>query len=610
MSNTAEDRLDSFNQFLVAAANNRHAPMTLTDGMRVLHALVDDMGPRMTEELRRRWLDKMNEILSDRGENSYDLTVNTQNLYVGALRGLQAYFCDVVQEDCIAAGRHYEQAARTINLIPESLGADELLGAPPKEDGTASLDEIMCVAVDLIVLRLPIVDLWDRAGDAYCRGGSMEDAKRCYEAGIETLRVSYPDPQEPGRADLARLRGSDVYHCHLLLSLANVLVVSKEAWDKTEALYMEAADSVFFSQEEKSNDQYYDLCGLLAQLGATGFSFSRRKRHLPHVWVPLLSTGQRENMLKLATEIGQRALEELIREYDVKESFPVPETCYLLGILGHYYSDLGQYQRCADFFPRDTKLAGAYWEWTWVELEELAGTAFEWVQPHVAFCFQTRFAHGLMQRPDYKEFVEHIKQIEASHNRQELRIIRQERILRDMDRTPSTEETRSKLLHEYPWLGDLANLGSLVNAEDLLQRLGNQNWSEVVVGYCNAVEEQLKRSVYKEYLAFRASFDKHYAEESERQRETGSVLSFIAGITRNPSRRQLWDRFVAARMHGYGDILRKELPVKLSELVPMRNRAAHGETLDRKSADRVRRIVLGRPSETGLLEKLSKIRVE
>ena len=610
MTNKGKNSLDSLNQLFAMIANNRKVPTKLTDDIRVLNTLVDDMGHRMADDMRLKWIDRMVEIVSDCDRNIYSLTENTQHLYVGALRGLEGRFNEIVEEDYITAGKYYEDAARTIDLIPEKLSTDDLLGPQPQENGTAGLDALMCVGVDLMILRLPVIDLWDRAGDAYCRGVKMEDAKRCYEAGIETVRVSYPEPKEPARADLARERGSDVYFCHLLLSLASVVIISNDEWDKAEALYREAADTIFFSKEEKTNDQYYDLCSVLASVGATGFLFSRRKGYIPHVSASLHATGQQENLLKLATEIGQKALDELIREYDIKETFPVPETSYLIGILSYFYSDLGQYEKCANFVPLDTKFGRDYWQWTWGELEELSDTEFEWVHPHIASCREMRFAEGLMQRPDYKEFVENIEKMGESHERQELRLIRQEKLLREMDKRPSAQEIQAKLLHEHPWLGSIANPGSLINAEDLYQRLGKQNWSEVIMGYCNAVEEELKQSIYKKYLGFRASFDKDYAEESERQRKEGAVLSFIANITKDPPRRRIWEKFVTARMSEHREFLLKELPTRLSRLVPIRNRAAHGKMLEKEFAEQARRIVLGRPSEPGLLEKLSKIRVE
>lgn len=610
MTNKGENSLDSLNQLFAVIANNRKVPTKLTDDIRVLNTLVDDMGHRMADDMRLKWIDRMAEIVSDCDKNIYGLTKNTQHLYVGALRGLEGRFNEIVEEDHIAAGKYYEDAARTIDLIPEKLSTDDLLGPLPQESGTAGLDASMCVGVDLMILRLPVIDLWDRAGDAYYRGVKMENAKRCYEAGIETVRVSYPKPKEPARADLARLRGLDLYFCHLLLSLASVVIVSNDEWDKAEALYREAADTIFFNKEEKTNDQYYDLCGVLALVGATGFLFSRRKGYIPHVRASLHATGQQENLLKLATEIGQKALDELIREYDIKKSFPVPEIFYLVGILSYFYSDLGQYEKCANFVPLNTNFGRDYWDWTWAELEELADTAFEWVHPHVAYCREMRFAEGLIQRPDYKEFVENIKKMEESHERQELRLIRQERMLRDMDKRPSSQEIQAKLLCEHPWLGNIANQGSLINAEDLYQRLGKQNWAEVIMGYCNAVEEELKQYVYKKYLGFRAGFNKAYAEESEKQSKEGAVLSFIAAITRNSPGRRIWEKFVTVRIPEHREFLLKELPLLLSQLVPIRNKAAHGEMLEKKFADQARRIVMGRSSEAGLLEKLSKIRVE
>lgn len=608
MTERGEDSLDHLDQLFAVIAHNPKVPTELTDAIRVLNTLLDDIGRRMADDMKLRWMDRLGEIVSDCGRNIYGLTENTQHLYLGTLQGLGGRFNETVEEDYTSAGKYYEDAAETLNLIPEKLSVEDLLGPTPQKTETLGLDTVMFVGVDLTVLRLPVIDLWDRAGDAYCRGGKIDDAKRCYRAGIKIMRASYPEPEEPARADLARSRGSHVYFGHLLLSLANVLTIFTDEWEEAEPLYREATDTIFFDKPEKSNDQYHDLCSILNSLGATSFSFPRRKGCIPHVNVGLPATGQQGNLLKLATQIGQKALDELIREYDTKKSFPVPETFYLVGILSYFYSDLGQYEKCARLVPLNTQFGSDYWSWTWEELEVLRDEELEWVHPHVVYCKSQGFADGLMARPDYREAAENIKKMRESQERQELRLIRQETMLRDMDKRPSRQGIQDKLLREHPWLGDLANQGSLINAEDLYQRLEKQNWSEAIMGYCNAVEEELKQSVYKRYLAFRASFDKAYAEESEKQRKEGAVLSFVANVAKDTPRRKIWEQFVGARIPEHRAFLSKELPELLSRLVPIRNRAAHGEKLEKESADQVRRIVIGRPGEPGLLERLSKIR--
>jgi hypothetical protein len=125
------------------------------------------------------------------------------------------------------------------------------------------------------------------------------------------------------------------------------------------------------------------------------------------------------------------------------------------------------------------------------------------------------------------------------------------------------------------------------------------------MGYCNAVEEELKQFLYKEYLAYYAEkYNEGYEEESRRQREKGSVLYFIANVTTNTMKNQIWNQFVDARFPEQKEFLLNQLPQVLAELSNPRNPSAHGKMPERKKAERTREIVLGMSGKPALLERL------
>jgi len=313
-----------------------------------------------------------------------------------------------------------------------------------------------------------------------------------------------------------------------------------------------------------------------------------------------------ERLLKLKAELGQRALDTLRTEYEKnEEGFPVPETYFLLDILTEFYTQLHEYEKCANLIDGKHRFDVDFWDYTYDELTEAHDWAFSLIQ-HVE---NVSFVRGLLQRPDYKEFIERMKKAEESHQRLELRQIRFERVLERAWDRPGLEEVRDQLTTKYPWLEDAANPGSVLNAELIYQQLKKTNWGEVVVGYCNAVEEELKGFVYKEYLAFIAGqSDRNYGQESQRQNSPGSVLYFIASMATNQLRNRLWGNFVKVRIPEHKDFLSNQLPNSLAALIDLRSPSAHGKMSERAKVERARELVLGKNEQLGILAKLVTLR--
>ncbi|MBM3173174.1 MAG: hypothetical protein FJ022_02840 [Chloroflexi bacterium] len=619
MTDEAKRLLDFVKLMLRLFLDDRSASEELTKNITTMSDLVDELGHNMRNELRVRWRDRIAEALTDCDRNTHGFPDGIQRFYATALRELFGSFYEMVEEDYAVAGKFYEEAALTISptkdvvvsQVESELKSRLLAKGRSEEEVERDLPTILSLR-EAPDVNLMMVSLLDRAADCYFRWveesngtlrltvGTAAEAQRCYEHGLGIIRAPYPELE-----DARKVAELDKYRCHLALSLAGLLLTASGEWERAEALYKEAADAVFFNKEEKSSDQYYDLCSIINGFGATNFFLDRREEHLPHnqFGQPFQISGDRykESFRKLAVELGQKALDILRAEVDGgKEDFPIPETFYLVGILSYFYRDLGQYEKCVDLVPLKTKFGSTYWVWVWEQLDgEVLDSKYEWVTPHIVHCREMFYAQGLLQRPDYKDLQEAIEKLRGQ-------LI--EGLRGRTEGAKQREWLSGNLVGKHPWLVGTANLGSLTNAEYLYQELAKQNWAEVVMGYCNAVEAELKEYIYKKHLAFIADFDKQYAEASQRRKEEGAVLGFIASINKGGLRYKFWERFVNAEMNEHREFVLKELPALLSQLVPIRNKAAHGETLERKHADQVHEIVLGRQGNAGLLEKLSTIR--
>lgn len=594
--------LNGLRLLVSVAADEGFVPTELAGRIKTLNALLEDLGKGMSEEMRRKWSDEASEVSSDCEENRHGLAAGMQELCIATMQALQARFYEVVQQDYVGAAGRYEEAADLMeqNQVPE---VEKVLAKRLLEEGETS-EERSSTNMDIMASfwrRFPEVDLWDAAGDAYCQVDEIEekakDARRCYEHALQILKL-HPNTWLEYEVREARL-------CHISLSLANLLLAHFDEWEEAEALYREAADVAFFTRDEKDNKQYLDICWIIGHEDFFSIATSVDQFECaPHVYPPIAAR-HKESLTKLRAELGQKALDELKDEFNrSEEGFPVPETYYLVAILGELYLQLREYEKCANAVGEfGTDFRAEFFAFGYEQVDQLGNWAF----PFVIYMEDASSARGRLQRPDYKEFMQQIEKMTDSHQRQELRLIRQEKMVREMGHRASLEETHNRLLQENPWLGRVVNPGSVVNAEAIYQQLSKQNWGEVVSGYCNAVEEELK-PLYREYLAWRAGFDKGYVQESERQKKQGSVLYFIASMTRKDMKHQFWEQFVATRVPEHSEFLSNELPGKLARLVELRNPSTHGKMPERKTAEEARQIVLlGKADTPGVLRKLSSI---
>jgi hypothetical protein len=610
MGDSQELILNPHKQLLFAVSNTHHLLGSLSEEVETLDALVNDFGERMSPDIRERWKSKLAQTLQSCEVNSLDLTDETQGLCLATLRAIEGKFYEVVDKNYQDAGSCYERAANVLASMPkpqlEKLMTNIAKGslANLNEDSTSNKKKVEFEEGLGVVLafsyRIPEVELWNYAGDTYCRAGTPESGRRCYDIGLQTSSEQLAGEVVESWATALRQ-----INCRLSLSIAVAILIPSDELERCEALYRQAADNMFFNIDKRDNIVYQDICGILVYgSGITPYGFVEPD-WFPRVPVSI-EAQKNERLLRLKAELGKRALDTLRADFEKsEEGFPVPETYFLVMMLSDIYRRLQEYEKCINLLTSGSHdFDDAFYEWTY---DELTG-AHDW-----AFCFiehteNVSFVKGLLQRPDYKEFVERMKKAEESHQRLEWRQIRFERVLEKVGDRAGLEKVHNQLTTSNPWLNDAANPGSVLNAELIYQQLKKTNWGEVVMGYCNALEEELKGFVYNEYLAFVAGqSDKNYGHESQRQNKQGSVLYFIASTVTNRLGNQIWNNFVKARMPEDKDFLSNQLPNSLAVLIEMRNPSAHGKMSDRAKAEKAREIVLGK-QQPGLLAKLVEIR--
>jgi hypothetical protein len=604
MDDEERTSLDPLRQLMFVASNEQFVHADLAGKIGALNALLTDFGKRMNEEMRAKWKDRLAEAMSDCSGNRYGLAVETQKLCTAALRTLGGRFYEVVENDHVTAAAHYEEAANAMDFVPNEL-RKQVVG---KMLSMKQYQNIVDTNSAFYLKLLPVY-LWDWAGDSYCRvNNKMEDARRCYEQGLEALRLV--------EAEGAEVEQWETCLAHLKISLANLLLAHFDEWGKARALYEDTADVIFFKREKKENEEYRGICTIITA-DAADFEESD---WAPHVEIPAAQK-YRDRLIKLKAELGQRALDVLRKEFEKsEEGFPVPETYYLVAFLGELYLELKKYEKCAEIVGKGESFDDGFFEWTIDELKQHV----DWAYAFVLHTCNEYFAKGLLQRPDYKEILEHHKAIREQLKRVDKKVeegqqkleggqiglkVILERELPKMSGGATVDKVQTKLFEKNPWLKNALNPGSVVNAEILYEQLSKYNWGEVVMGYGNAVEEELKQCLYKDYLYYRSSISvDDYEVESQRQKERWAVPQFIAKMGKTPGGHTVWEHFVKTRYPEHGVFLSKELPRLLDELTVLRNKAAHGKMVNPGDAENARKIVMGTSAKPGLLERLVALR--
>jgi hypothetical protein len=384
MADQERTLIDPLKELTTVVADEQFVGAHMAGRINALSALLADLGNRMNEELRRRWIDRMAEAVSACHANTCGLSPDIQRLSTCAVRALEGRFHAVVEEDYLKAVACYEEAAEAADFVPSELleRTRVLLGGalaewsrgpvPDNESPVWRQIPEHARALTMWLSRLPAAMLWDWAGDAYCRvDGRMPDARSCYEKGLVILRAAQGEgaQDEHWRSCL----------CHVELSLANLLLAHSDEWERAEGLYRDVADAVFFERPERKHGEYHDICSLIVPVDSVADATFPEAVWAPHVTAAPPREHQ-ERFANLQAELGERALETLRQEFQENAAgFPVPETYYLVAFLGELYVELKDYGKCANILGRGTAFDFGFFDWTYDELHE----ASEWAFPFV-----------------------------------------------------------------------------------------------------------------------------------------------------------------------------------------------------------------------------------
>jgi hypothetical protein len=175
-------------------------------------------------------------------------------------------------------------------------------------------------------------------------------------------------------------------------------------------------------------------------------------------------------------------------------------------------------------------------------------------------------------------------------------------------RTP--EEFRQKFVTEYgDWVNKLANQGALVNAEFLYEALSARSWGEIVMGYANAMEEEIRRQLLRPLQSFlRSKTGNNILSVGQKfiKVHDRCDTADIEGILSAGELNQLKEFYLPLTTEAHL-FLFDELPRSLEELRKLRNPSAHGIVMNANEAKQIRKLVLGTSKKAGLLKRLTEI---
>lgn len=172
--------------------------------------------------------------------------------------------------------------------------------------------------------------------------------------------------------------------------------------------------------------------------------------------------------------------------------------------------------------------------------------------------------------------------------------------------TPAT--FRLKLINEYgTWIKEISNQGALINAEFLYDALGNTTWGEVINGYWDATENEIRNKFVKSLSVYLFKIQGNCSLSMVRGHSTTITnllkVEEIQDILNEASRNSILNDFIAQCFPQHKNFICRELPAKFLRLRELRNPSAHGVVIsDRNAAKETREIVLGTPDKPGILK--------
>lgn len=187
-----------------------------------------------------------------------------------------------------------------------------------------------------------------------------------------------------------------------------------------------------------------------------------------------------------------------------------------------------------------------------------------------------------------------------------------EEIVSSIPLTGTLEEVCQKLRNEHGnWVDKLANQGALTNAEFLYESLSRRSWGEVVLGYTNAVEAEVRARLIQPLEVFLmkrsdgklVAIGQTFIEVKSQKLSLSDCEQILRGVGSSKSLQEFFSLLPnEARL-----FVLNTLPDRLSELRNLRNPSAHGSIV--ANAKEARKIVIGTPEKPGILKLLSEINI-
>jgi hypothetical protein len=591
-------KLENLNDVFLMLAENLKPMMGVLYEKIMFLFFIKELGEKIDEESKTTWKHEFEEVLSACESNSLGLPDGISKTSKAILLVLQAQFYEVILKDSINAGYYYELANEALEKMTK-LEIDNVTTEIMRQVlSRKPYDEQPLLLGLAFRLGLPRAELISRAGDAYYKGGDHEAAFNLYKSGLTTIeQTEYREMGEEINTAFARL------YARMALSIINIQHDDKE---QLIVSFNNAAEKIFFTVEKKDNETYRDLCALL-EYATPSLSLLG----LEPEWLPLSAVkleGDDVWLLKLKAELGERAFSILNDEFTKTNEFPL-QAYFLVATVAKIYVLLGDYEKSINFIEQNNEFKNEFYDYAWTEILQDR----DWAYGFINYINTESESRGLLRRPGFQEIATALKE-SAERTRETLQRVelKQTRIENKLDNEPiklSYERIEDELSRKYVWLGRTGNKGSIVNAKLLSKSLKEHNWAEVISGYCNAVEAELKQFIYKEYLSYLngVSSNSEVIEKSQRQLVSGSVLYTLAHVADKPMEKAFWDLFLKNNLAEEKEFL-NQLPNTLQEIIKIRNPSAHGIQMNETAANRMEEIVMGNLKTRGLMDRLDVIR--
>ncbi len=618
---------DTIDKFISVFAKNNLAGNTIFELLRNTIELIGEEVP--SKENQEIIISDLDQGITD-VQNNQSLPPGIGKLVKAAIQSLEGVISPVYYYE-EQEGIYYEDAATTIESIPDEVleSAVEYISSncPPDISINAGGELIFEPLTDTKKLKAQLVFseacLWSRAGMSYLTNAQLgtdgfEDSKddviRCCKKALQLLN-------ELGN-NVPDFRNDEQWQTSSTLTrlyLAGALIGDAEKWEECVQLYDEALDVAFFNCNVKGKVQYKNACLILATNSADiapwdglyPCPWSHEDRFIFEDVIIYefckLEDVNLTRFMKLKAEKGTMVLETIRSEYSDGWELPQPEVTCLLATLSQLYLDIEDYEKCRNLIG-DTKFDIDFMMDCSYRLHDAFGASFAFRD----LIENIGFARGRLNKPDEHQgsspfYADFYAEWKASQEKMRLDHAKMIHHMENLSIPPSLAKVRDDLTSRNPWLDSAVDRGSIDNAILVYRNLKANNWGEVVAGFTNSVEAELKLIwlSYQQYLKIHCV--EEYRIEINRTGKSGSRSALTRFSAYNKKTESKWfNNFFRERTPNNNAFVISELPEILDELANPRlsGDSRHGKMKDEEKAERAREIVLGTGTKKGLLEKL------